>query len=63
MNAEIPDFIGRCSKCNELGQKQCKEPMMTDEILKRPWSRVGMDPFSCLGKEYLITVDYYSDFW
>ena len=36
---------------------------MTHEIPKCPWSRVGIDLFSCLGKEYLITVDYYSDFW
>ena len=58
MNIEIREFIGQCSTCNELGQKQCKELMMTHEILKHPWSRVGMDLFSCLGKEYLITVDY-----
>ena len=63
MNAEIREFIRQCSTCNELGQKQCKEPMMTHDIPKHPWSRVGKDLFSCLGKEYLITVDYYSDFW
>ena len=53
MNAEVRDFIGEFSTCNELGQKQCKELMMTHQIPKRPWSRVGMDLFSCLGKEYL----------
>ena len=63
MNAEIRDFIGQCSTCNELGQKQCKELMMTHEIPKHPWSRVGMDLFSCLGKEYFVTADYYSNFW
>ena len=63
LNAEIRDFIGQCSTCNELGQKQCKKPMMTHEISKHSWSRVGMDLFSCLGKEYLVTVDYYSDCW
>ena len=62
MNAEIRDFIGQCSTCNELGQKQCKELMMAHQIPKCPWSRVGMDLFSCLHKEYLITVDYYSGF-
>ena len=36
---------------------------MTHGIPKCPWSRVGMDLFSCLGEEYLITVDYYSDLW
>ena len=63
MNDEIRDFTGQCSTCNQLGQKQCKEPRVTHEIPNRPWSKVGMDLFSCLGKEYLITVDYYSDFW
>ena len=48
MNAEICDFIGQCSTCNEMGQMQCKEAMMAHEISKRPWSRVGIDLFSCL---------------
>ena len=51
MYAEILDFIGQCSTCNELGQKQCKELMMTNEIPKHPLSGVGMDLFSCLGIE------------
>lgn len=29
----------------------------------RPWAKVGTDLFSFHGKDYLITVDYYSNFW
>ena len=28
-----------------------------------PWSMVAKDLFTFSGKAYLITVDYYSDFW
>lgn len=63
MSNEIKDMIGQCSACNEYQQSQCKEPLMTHEIPDRPWSRVAMDIFSLEGEDYLITVDYYSDFW
>ena len=36
---------------------------MTHEILERPWSRVAMDIFTLESQDYLITVDFYSDFW
>ena len=63
MSNEVRDMVGQCSACNEYQQSQCKEPLMTHEIPECPWSRVAMDIFTLDGEDYLITVDFYSDFW
>ena len=33
------------------------------EVPSRPWEKVGADLFSFKGRQYLITVDYYSQFF
>ena len=40
-----------------------KEPLMPHEIPSRPWEQVGVDLFELDQKQYMITVDYYSNFW
>ena len=37
--------------------------MMEREIPQRPWQMVACDLFNHSGKEYLVTADYYSDFF
>ena len=39
-----------------------QQPMQTHKIPERPWSRVGSDLFSLHSKDYIVLVDYYSDF-
>ena len=63
MSSEIRDMVGQCSPCNEYQQSQCKEPLMTHKIPERPWSRLAVDIFTLDKSDYLITVDFYSDFW
>ena len=36
---------------------------MPHEIPSRPWEQVGVDLFELDQKQYMITVDYYSNFW
>ena len=36
---------------------------MTYEIPSRPWKLLAQDLFTWNKKDYLITVDYYSDYW
>ena len=36
---------------------------MPHPIPTRPWEKVGSDLFSWLNKDYLITVDYLSNYW
>ena len=63
MSAEIKQQIEACERCGKFGMNQPKEPLMPHEVPSRPWEKVGADIFEHEDKEYLITVDYYSNFW
>ena len=63
MNDEIKDYIGKCSTCNELNVNQQKEPLMTHDVPNQPWSKLGIDLFALNKKDYLVTVDYFSDYF
>ena len=62
MNAEVRDLIKQCSICNEFQAKNQKQPMQSHQLPDRPWSRVAADQFKLQGKEYIVLVDFYSDF-
>uniref|UniRef100_A0A8C5MJX5 Gypsy retrotransposon integrase-like protein 1 n=1 Tax=Leptobrachium leishanense TaxID=445787 RepID=A0A8C5MJX5_9ANUR len=63
MQNEIKDFVSHCSACNEYAQAQQKEPMMSHVLPTRPWQIVSMDLLNYAGKDFLLIVDHYSDFW
>ena len=63
MNAELKDFILKCDVCNSYKPGQPREPLMPHEIPSRPWQKVGTDLLQFDGRQYLITVDYYSSFF
>ena len=63
MTKEILHLVSQCSICNKYAAKQQKEPLMSPEVPTAPWSMIAQDLFTFAGKTYLITIDYYSDFW
>ena len=62
MNAEIRDYVSNCSICNTLRPSQCREPLNTHEIPERPWGKVATDLFSHNGENFIVVVDYFSNF-
>ena len=36
---------------------------MSHEVPSRPWEKIATDIFTLDGKDYLVTIDYYSNFW
>nr|XP_022296799.1 uncharacterized protein K02A2.6-like [Crassostrea virginica] len=62
MAKDIEQFVSKCEACNTYANEQVKEPMISHRIPKRPWQVIACDLFECQNKDYLITVDYYSDF-
>ena len=62
MNAEIEDYISKCSVCLQHRSRQQKESLISHDIPMGPWEKVGSDLFHCLGQNYLLLVDYYSNF-
>ncbi|CAC5364598.1 unnamed protein product [Mytilus coruscus] len=63
MNAEVKDFIQRSRNMSNIQRKQQKETLISHEIPSRPWSKVGIDLMTFQSKNYLVTVDYYSNYW
>ena len=63
MSAEVRMKIETCEACREFDTKQCKEPLMPHEVPDRPWAKIGCDLVTCEGKEYLVTADYFSNYW
>ena len=63
MNTDVKEEVGKCAVCNEFSDSQQKEPLMSHEIPSRPWSKLGIDICTVSKKDYLVTVDYYSDYW
>ena len=63
MTNDVRDFTQRCETCREYEHSQAKEPLMRHEIQSGPCQKVGADLLTLNGKDYLITVDYYSNFW
>ena len=40
-----------------------KETLMSDDVPDRPWQKVGIDLLTHKSIDYVITVDYFSNFW
>jgi len=63
MKHEVRDAISKCSVCNEYLAAQQTAPLIPVKIPTRPWSKLAIDLLVCNGKNYVILVDYYSDYW
>ena len=63
MSAEIKELITSCEICRNYETTPQKETLMSHEVTTRPWEQVCADLFTIDGKEYLVTSDYYSNFF
>ena len=62
MNSEIRTYIESCGTCTTYSTKQPAEPPVITEQPEQAWSKVATDLFSFGGKNFLATVDCYSNF-
>ena len=49
--------------CRKFEASQPKEPLMPVETPSRPREKIGVDLFSFDNKDFLLTVDYFSNYW
>ena len=63
MAAEVKAFIEQCESCNTYQPCQTKEPMLSHLVPNQPWSRIAADLFAWEGMNFVLLVDYYSDWW
>ena len=62
MSSDIRQFVEGCHTCASFAAKQPKQPLIISETPDSPWSIVAADLFEIHGRQYLVTVDYYSKF-
>jgi len=63
INAQIQDMISKCATCLEMRNSQQKEPLIPHDVPDLPWRKVATDLFEVEGDHYLITADYFSEFF
>ena len=62
MNRDIKERVAKCSVCSRYQLANQKEPLKSPPTPGRPWQYIGTDLCQLHGKDYLVTVDYYSNF-
>ncbi len=63
MTSEIRQMVQKCEHCREYEISPQRETLLTHDVPERPWQRAGSDLFSWEGKDYMVSMDYYSNFW
>jgi len=60
MCKQVTEYVLDCPTCLAHRDSNAKEPMIATEFPDRPFQKIGADLFHFDGKEYLLTIDYYS---
>ena len=63
IHKEIEEHVSQCAVCNTYHQGQQREPMISNPVPSRPWQVLAVDLFELWGQDYLVTTDYYSNFF
>lgn len=62
MGAQIEEQVRNCERCAEIQNKQPREPLRPTKLPKLPFAELSADIFEFESTNYLITVDFYSNF-
>ncbi|XP_014666364.1 PREDICTED: uncharacterized protein K02A2.6-like [Priapulus caudatus] len=62
IKSDVKDYIRKCDVWLSMATKQLKEPMYPQGAPARPLAKVAADLFVLDSKNYLVTVDYFSNF-
>jgi hypothetical protein len=63
MSEDVRRHIERCTQCAMDAPLQKKETLRNHEIPATPWTKVGMDLFTFKNRDYLVIVDYFTNFF
>ena len=63
MKGDLQDVIQKCEVCATFSSKQQKETLISHDSTDRPWSKIATDLLEYKKKDYMVTVDYYSNFF
>ena len=62
IDADIEDWVQRCSACLATKPNQKREPLLPHKVPDGPWQKIGADFFDFDGKKFLLVIDYFSKF-
>jgi hypothetical protein len=62
LNKDIDNMIEKCAVCLQYQPSQAPEPLLPHPVPSGPWEKVGVDLCNSGRKNYLIIVDYFSNF-
>jgi hypothetical protein len=60
---EIKRAVSQCGVCQRHQAEAAKEPLKPHQTPTRPWQRVGIDIFTHMGHDYIVSVDYLSGYF
>ena len=63
MTADIKNLISSCEVCLTYSTANQQETLNQHDVPDRQWEKIGIDLFEFEDKDYLISVDYLSNFW
>ena len=63
LTAEVKQLADSCDVCRRHASQPQREPLLQHSKGFRPWQKVGVDLYTCAGRCYLVTVDYWSNFF
>ena len=62
MNEAITELVQSCPSCMLYKPRQQAESLNPHAVPNRPWEKVAADLFTLNNREYMVIVDYYSQF-
>ena len=62
ISGDIKQMADSCEACQEAKPHNPKEPLIQHSDGEAPWIKIGTDLFELEGRNYLLTVDYYTNF-
>ena len=62
LNADIDTTVSSCETCQQHRNANQKETLISHQIPSLPWQVVATDLFTLHGRDYVLVVDYYSNF-
>jgi hypothetical protein len=60
---DVKQQIANCKACRRDAPEQKKETLLSHAVPNKPWRKVGMDIFTHSSINYLVIVDYFSDYF
>ena len=67
MTRDVKNHVANCEACKAYERSQIKETLMSHDtpsaLGNGPWQFLAADLFELQGRNYLVTSDYYSDFF